>query len=137
MTASPKPSFRAPWREGNAVVGGGNAAWATTKSGHPCPCQNLRTMISRRKDWTRISADLPSGGWDVTVYVFGINQQSLPTPFYFILVSVSVFMALSTVFHFISPDNSPFSHSVLPALPLPYWSFQLYSSLWKSPSNLI
>ena len=47
--------------------------------------------------------------------------------FYSVLVSVSVFMALSTVFHSIdSPDNSPFSHSVLLVLFLPYWSFQLY-----------
>ena len=54
----------------------------------------------------------PNG--DVTVYVKGINKLSLPTPFYSFLVSVSVFMALSTVFHSInSPDNSPFSHSVL------------------------
>ena len=35
------------------------------------------------------------------------------------------------------PDNSPLSHSVLPVLPLPYWSFQLYISLWKSLSALI
>ena len=40
MTASPKPSFRAPWRVGYAVVGRGNAGWTTSKSGHPCPCQN-------------------------------------------------------------------------------------------------
>ena len=47
------------------------------------------------------------------------------------------FLALSTVFHSInSPDNSPLSHSVLPVLFLPYWSFQLYISLWKSPSAL-
>ena len=66
----------------------------------------------------------------VTVYVFDINQPSLPTPFYSVLVSVSVFMALSTVFHSInSPDNSPLSHSVLPVLFLPCWSFQLYVSL--------
>ena len=39
-TASPKPSFRAPWRVGDAVVGRGNAGWTTSKSGHPCPCQN-------------------------------------------------------------------------------------------------
>ena len=46
--------------------------------------------------------------------------------FYSVLVSVSVFMALSTVFRSInSSDNSPFSHSVLPVLFLPYWSFQL------------
>ena len=59
-----------------------------------------------------------------------INQPSLPTPFYSVLVSISVFMALSTVFHSVtSPANSPFSHSVLPVLFLPYWSFQLYISL--------
>ena len=35
-------------------------------------------------------------------------------------LSVSVFVALSTVFHSInSPDNSPLSHSVLPVLSLP------------------
>ena len=39
-TASPKPSFRALWRMGNAVVGRGNAGWTTSKSGHPCQCQN-------------------------------------------------------------------------------------------------
>ena len=69
-------------------------------------------------------------GEDVTVYVYDINQPSFPTPFYSVLESVSVFMALSTVFHFInSPDNSLFSHSVLPVLSLPYWSFQLHISL--------
>ena len=63
-------------------------------------------------------------------YVFDINQPSLPTPIYSVLVSVSVFMALSTVFHSInSPDNSPLSHSVLLVLCLPYWSFQLYISV--------
>ena len=67
---------------------------------------------------------------DVAVYVFDINQPSLPTPFYSVLVSVSVFIALSTVFHSInSRDNSPLSRSVLPVLFLPYWSFQLYVSL--------
>ena len=46
-----------------------------------------------------------------------INQLSLPTPFNNVLVSISVFMALLTVLHSInSPDNSPFSHSVLPVL---------------------
>ena len=35
------------------------------------------------------------------------------------------------------PNNSPLSHSVLPVLFLPYWSFQLYISLWKSPSALM
>ena len=47
---------------------------------------------------------------DVAVYVFDMNHLSLPTTFYSVLVPISVFMAISTVFHSInSPDNSPFS----------------------------
>ena len=46
-----------------------------------------------------------------------INQPSLPTRFYSVLVSVSVFVALSTVFHSIkSPDSFPLSGSILPVL---------------------
>ena len=67
---------------------------------------------------------LPSRGGDVAVYVFDVNHPSLPAPFYSDLVSVSVFTALSTVFHSRnSPDHSPLSHSLLPVLFLPYWSF--------------
>ena len=41
---------------------------------------------------------------DFAVYdVLDTNQPSLPTLFYSVLVSVSVFMALSTVFHSINP----------------------------------
>ena len=77
-----------------------------------------------------VPAGSPSRGGDVAVYVFDINQSSLPTPFYSVLVSISVFVALPTVFHSISsPDNSPFSHSVLPVLSLTSWSFQLYRRL--------
>ena len=48
-----------------------------------------------------------------------INQPSLPTAFYSVLVSLSVFMVLSTVFHSIkTPDNSPLSYSVLLVLSL-------------------
>ena len=54
-----------------------------------------------------------SRGGDVALDVFDINQPSLPTPFYSILVFISVFMALSTVFHSMNSSNSPFSHSVL------------------------
>ena len=72
-----------------------------------------------------VSAGSPSRGEDVAVHVFDINEPSLPTPFYSVLVSVFVSMALSTVFHFInSRDNSPLSHSVLPVLFVPYFSFQ-------------
>ena len=39
-TSSPKPSFRAPWRVGDAMGGRGNAGQTTSKSGHPCRYQN-------------------------------------------------------------------------------------------------
>ena len=72
----------------------------------------------------------PSLDGDVASYVFNINQPSWPTPFYSVLVSISVFMALSTVFHSInSPDNSLLSRSGLPVFFLPYWSFQPHVSL--------
>ena len=80
----------------------------------------------------------PSRGGDVAVYAFDVNQPSLPAPFYSALVSVSVVMALSTVFYSInSPDNSPLSHCFLLVLFLLCWSFQLYISLRKSPSALM
>ena len=67
------------------------------------------------------------------VYAKDINQLSLPTPFYSVLVSLSLFMALSTVFDSMnSRDNSPLSHSVLPVLILPYWSPFNYLSLYES-----
>ena len=76
-----------------------------------------------------VRAGSPSRGGGVAVYVFDIRRLSLPIPFYSYLVSISVFTALSTVLHSInSPHNSPLSHSVLPVLSLPYWSFQLYVS---------
>ena len=62
-------------------------------------------------------------------FMSDINQPNFPTRFYSVLVSVSVFMALSTVFHSInSPGNSAFSlcsASLISAL----LSFQLYISL--------
>ena len=80
-----------------------------------------------------VPAGSPSCGEDVAVYVFNINQQSLPTPFYSVLVSISVFIALSPEFHSISsPRDSLLSDSVLSVSFLPYWSFQLYISLYES-----
>ena len=82
----------------------------------------------------------PSRGGDVAIHVPEIKLPSLPTHFYSVLVSVAVFMALSTVFHSInSPDNSPLSDSVLPVFFLPGWSCQLYlfSKVSLSPDILI
>ena len=103
-----------------------------------CPEQELSPWMQNSGHCSLVPAGSPSRGGDVAVCVFDRNQPSLPTSFYSVLVSISVFMALSTVFHFInSPDNSMLPHSVLPAFFLPYWSFQLHISLWKSPSALI
>ena len=46
-----------------------------------------------------VPAGPPSRGGDVVVNVFDINHLSLLTPFDFVLLSISVSMALSTVFH--------------------------------------
>ena len=46
-----------PWTVGDAVVDAGNAGWTTSKSGHPRPCQLPLKVVSRRKDWKRISAE--------------------------------------------------------------------------------
>ena len=68
-------------------------------------------------------AHVPAGS-AARFHVKDTHQPSLPTPFYSVLESVSVFMALSTVFHSIkSPDKSLLSHSALPVLILPFWSF--------------
>ena len=40
ITASPKLSFRAPWKVGDAVVGRGNAGRTTSKSGRPWRYKN-------------------------------------------------------------------------------------------------
>ena len=95
-------------------------------------------LLTGLKATTKSPRARPLVGGEVTVYVSDINQPNLPTLFYSAVVSAIVFMALLTVFHSInSPDTPPHSHSVLPALFLPYWSFQLYVSLRKSPPALI
>ena len=84
-----------------------------------------------------VPAGSPSPGEDVTVYVYDINQSSLPTRFYSALESISVFTALPTVFHFI---NSPvtlrfltlFFQSFLCLVGPPCWSCQLYASFYES-----
>ena len=59
-----------------------------------------------------VPAGSPSRGGDVTVYVSDINQPSLSTPFNSIRASVSVFKALSTVFH--SINSVSYTHLTLP-----------------------
>ena len=73
---------------------------------------------------------------------YGLCHRHKPTElahsFDSVLVSVSVLMALSTVFHsiYILPTNFRFLILVLPVLFLPYWSFQLYISPYESLPQL-
>ena len=75
-----------------------------------CLYQCMRVLLVLCPCWSP-RAHLHVGG-DVAVHVFVINQPSLPSPFHLFLCLyiISVFMALSTVFHSINPpDYSAFS----------------------------
>ena len=85
----------------------------------------------------RVLASSYSRGGDVTVSVKIINQPSLPSPFLLFLCLFLSYGPFNYISFQVSPENSPFSHSVLPVLSLPNWSFQLNVSLWKSSSALI
>ena len=63
------------------------------------PLRCFTTSLLHHYANSPVPAGSPSHGGDVVVCVKDINQPSLPTPFYSVLVSASVFMALSTVFH--------------------------------------
>ena len=95
----------------------------------------LKTKTSLRlvsPHWEIVPTGPPSRRGDVTVYAYDINQPSLSTALYSVLVSISVFMALSTAFHSInSPDDSVFSFcsSGLISALLVNSLFQLYVSL--------
>ena len=83
--------------------------WAATMQRYAILATSLSLFL--------VSSGSPSRGGDVAVYVFDINQPSLPTPLYSVHVSVSVVMALSVVFHSINSLASyPLSHSVLSVL---------------------
>ena len=55
-----------------------------------CPTKVLRVRIP--------TGSSPSRGGDVAVYVVDINQPSLPTPFYSVLVSISVLWSFELYF---------------------------------------
>ena len=74
---------------------------------HSCPqsCMPnpVEGLLEVFEDMVEVLLILPMGstsrGGDVTVYVLNINQPSLPAPFYSVLASISVFIALSPTFH--------------------------------------
>ena len=54
-TASPKPSFRAPWRVGGNMVGRGKCWMDSIKEWTSMPMPDLLKLVHCRKDWKRIS----------------------------------------------------------------------------------
>ena len=62
MAALPKPPLRAPCRVGDTKVSRGNAGWTTSKSGHPCLCQNCSQWPAEkigRGSWLNRPSSLP------------------------------------------------------------------------------
>ena len=127
-----------------------------------CSSRNHDTTIpcnlnSSDADTTKLSLHCtsprarPSRGRNVVVYVKDTGRHKPAELAYSFLFCSCVYfclygpskcisfhkfsLALSNVFHSIhSPDNSPLSHSVLPVVSLPYWSFLLYISLFMKVS---
>ena len=119
---------------------------ATAKDGDPS------SSTSCWRDVCVVPAGSPSRGGDAAVYFcfcfvvvvvfFHIKHPSLPTPFYSVLVSASVFMALSTVFYSRNPpDNSSLSHSVLSVLYLfallVFSAIYLFKNVYFSPDVIL
>ena len=103
--------------------------------------RSVQEWITPLEILTVVPASSPLGCGNVVVFVKDNKPSELAHSFLkrkSVLVSVSVFVSLSTVFHAInSPDNFPLPHSVPLVFFLRYWFFQLYISFWKSPSALI
>ena len=101
------------WRSKEWCVSSARADWLIAT------CHwNLGDMLNELVNWLwSLYGGFPQAHfswWGCYGYVSDMNQPSLPTLFYSVLVSVSVFTTLSTVFHSVnSPDNSPISLSVL------------------------
>ena len=100
-----------------------------SQEGHTCSSKRLECQSRpwRMSPWAHLHVV------GMLRFMSDIDQPSLPIPFYPVLTAISVFMALSTLLQSInSPDKSSLSHSVLPVLSLPCWSFRLYISLYES-----
>ena len=96
----------------------------------------LYKLSSSSSSSSPVPAGSPSRGEGVKVYVKDINQPSMPAPFYSVLVSVSLLWHFQLYFIKFFRRLSVFS-LCFSVLSLPYWFFQLYVSLRKSPWALI
>ena len=150
MTASPKPSLKAAWRLGDAVVGRGNAGWTSLKGGHPCPCQ-LFIMASCKKDWKRISAESStmsprqpgrSGDWTVVnkhrLYEYHLNFITVWIPSKSHLICPLTARVVGAPQIISQPVSSIFPCSPLPSgtwrtpgLSIPWCCSPIFSSVWS------
>ena len=106
MIASPKLSFRAAWRVGNAMVCRKNAEWTTSNSGHPCLFQNCSQGPPAEKtgrgfllNHPSCSPDDPSGeGTELILWVFTCTTSSF-RGYYLYKVSELWVLTVLTVLH--------------------------------------
>ena len=99
-TASPKPSFRAPWRVGDAVVDRGKDGWTTSKSGHPClhVCQNsLQCPPAEKKISAELSVMSPqrhnrSKNWTELNHRRRTRSHHFTAVVFFIFISVTIIL---------------------------------------------
>ena len=95
-------------------------------------CCNFRILFAKFAYYKTGPSGLTFTWWGCCGSSLSHKPTELPAPFYSVLVSVSVFMAISTVFHSInSPDNSTLSYSILLVLILLIGPF-IYVSLYES-----
>ena len=99
------------------------------------PC-DFMTCLSRWYDHHGCPCRLTFSQWGCYGLCLRHKPTKLAHSFYSVFVSVSVFVALSAVFHFMnSPDNSPLSHSVLPVLVLS--TIYLFMKVSLSPDIIL
>ena len=105
-------------------------------------CMGISVFVSATKDIPPLSCprELTFTLWGCCGLCFWHKPAELaPTPFYSVLLSVSVFMAQSTVFHSInSPDNFSLSHLVFRSylcLIGPFIYISLYENLLQPWCN--
>ena len=72
----------------------GRPSWASARTSSPAVTMRDYSLCLLIFD----PGGSPSRGGDVTVYVFYMNQPSLPTPFYSVLVSSSVLRSFELYF---------------------------------------
>ena len=112
--------------------------WAVGLAPRKCPTVPNKSFETTKWDPFERPHGLTFTWWGCCRLCLWHKLPSLPTPVYSVLVSVSVFMGLSTVFYSInSLDNSPLSHFVLPVLFLPYSTIYLFMKVFLSPDIIL